>query len=145
MEALLLFLAIVFIANVFDKKKPRATRIPMPQKTEPRPPTPARLKKNKASTGKAEADGRREKNPDAYEQEPAYANPYQEFLNRRPEAKEAYAAECEAPYEGHREHEHSRYGNTLTAPGSTPLAQAIIMAEILDKPKALRRNRRCRY
>lgn len=143
MEGLLIFIALIVLGNIFDKKKPKAQRLPdTPSPAEEKKPVPSRPKNNIKITMPSKARAEKKKAlDDAFAQKTD--NPYQKYAEAHPEQTEPYAPECEQPYDtSHKTHPHYDRGNGLPAGDKVTLAQAIVFGEILGKPKARQARRR---
>ena len=83
---------------------------------------------------KPEPSGHRPHHPDEYE---AVHNSYQQYLEQKKHQDDKYQ-------ESYRQNENKKTKpeGTLQAGSSMPLAQAILAAEILGRPKALQHRRR---
>lgn len=167
MSSLAIFIIIVILANLFDKKKPPAKRIPMPGQEMPQPQRPkqenlkqhqARLKdmlkekfkpkQPKQTVPLPMTDEKGAPMPDAYTTDAnEVINKYQKYAEEHERENEtAYDNECEKPYDySHKDHSHYNRGNGLPNGDKVSLAQAIVYGEILGKPRSkvfMERHRR---
>lgn len=132
MDILLFFIVVVILANVFDSKKKTAKRMPEPT-VEPVPQPMPQPRRRPELQVQVEV-------PAEYN---SY-NEYQRYLEQH-EAKnrEAYDTKCDQPYDlSHKEHAHYQKGYGLPTGDKVTLAQAIVLGEILGKPKAKQPKRR---
>lgn len=149
MEGIIIFVVIVTIMNLLDKKKPTAKRMP-PADGKPNKDVLGDFRK-KVNQRRSQNQAKNIPNDDAVvvadtgKAEHPYENgaddeynKYQEYLAaHEKQNSEAYDPECEVPYDlSHKDHPHYDRGNGLPAGDKVTLAQAIVFGEILGKPRA---------
>lgn len=132
MDILLFFIVVVILANVFDSKKKTAQRMPEPAQEPVPPPMPQPRRK-----ADVQVQIEMPKEFNSY-------NEYQQYLEQHEQKnKEAYDTKCDQPYDvSHKEHTHYQKGYGLPTGDKVTLAQAIVLGEILGKPKAKQPRRR---
>ena len=156
-----MFVVAIILGNLGDKKKPKVKKskpfpkdAPLPDLKRPEkvtvdikpiPQPPVRREKAEGHLAEQLPEHRPHR-PDQYEE---VHNPYQRYLEdeqRRSRAGKAGKAETGQPAtRGRKTPSETSYGGERT--GSVPvinmsLAQAIVSAEVLGRPKALQRRRR---
>ena len=163
MEVVVVFIILYIVGEIFDKKKPTAPPIPMPQEDEDESERyqetlaeherrrQAELeekykpREHKISVPLPMTDEKGEAEPDVYTTDAnEVLNKYQQYAREHAkEDNDAYNNECDSPYDqSHKSHAHYMNRKSgLPTGNKVTLAQAIVLGEILGKPKAKRNMR----
>lgn len=137
---IIVFVLWIVIGNIFDKKKPPAQPIPEDWTPPDASGMPDDMRAWYEEEEEEEYDVEWEEDeeppkhvphhPDEYAQ---VHNPYQAYLERHVHSEGEQEKAADDAYSLEKKHAVS---------GQSPLMQAVVWAELLDKPKALRQGRR---